>query len=445
MKEQAKMSSYLIESLAPLVFRSGKPFGSQASAQDVFFPLPSAAAGLVRYLYLSQKCENIEVLQFKPTRDDKKELAKYLYSDNESCKLSDDNLIKSKAYKNILSIDSLGPFLVKFSDKNDFQILVPKPANAMYLDEKDGKGELTGKTLLVRLEPRAFESENEQCGSDLRDKLLHVQIEPKFEQQKGKPAKGANFWTLEHFIQWQNKEVLSQVDNDGNKTDFEIVKTQGLMSIPTELRTHVAIDDDSLASVNAKLFQTASFDLSHQKTDDGWEEKRLGFLVQTTEELKPDLATFGGERRLSHIKSVNNISLPFMPTKDDADNINKVKGFSLAFITPCIFKHGSLPAWIDKNTLMGTLPNTDIKVQLKAMAIDPWQAVSGWDSVLWKPKATRRAVAAGSVYWFEIVSGQFDLTTLEKLSRHIWSDNDYDKYDGFGLAVLSAWQAPKQP
>lgn len=413
MKEQVKMSSYLIESLAPLVFRSGKPFGSQASAQDVFFPLSSAAAGLVRYLHLSQ---NTDGQAFALT---KAEFEQYK--------------------QNVLSVQSYGPFLVKFSDENDVQILVSKPANAMYHENKE-----TGETSLVRLIPKqGFEiadkeghlitkQNHEDCGSDLPDGLLHVQME---KDLKGKPAKGANFWTLEHFIQWQKGESL----------DFKTVDNHGVTSIPTELRTHVAIDDDSLASVNGKLFQTASFDLAHQKTDDGWEEKRLGFLVQTTEELKPDLATFGGERRLSHIKSVNNISLPFMPTKDDADKINELKGFSLAFITPCIFENGSLPAWIDKDTLTGSIPETGIKVQLKAMAIDRWQAVSGWDSVLWKPKATRRAVSAGSVYWFEIVSGQFDLSILQKLSRHVWSDNVYDKHDGFGSAVLSAWQAPKQP
>ncbi|MDO4699977.1 MAG: type III-B CRISPR module-associated Cmr3 family protein [Moraxella sp.] len=404
MKEKANINSYLIESLAPLVFRSGKPFGSQASAQDVIFPLSSAAAGLVRYLYLSQNNKTFPVDFY------------------------------GEAYQDLLKIQSFGAFLVKFSDENDIQILVPKPANALYLDEKDDSGKLTGETLLVRLEPRAFDGENEQCGSDLPDNLLHIQIEPKFEQQKGKPAKGANFWTLEHFIQWQKGETL----------DFDTVNDNGITSIPTELRTHVAIDDDSLASVDGMLFQTASFDLAHQQKDGKWADKRLGFLLQTTKELKPDLATFGGERRLSHIKAVKNISLPFTPTQDDADKINELNGFSLAFITPCIFAKGALPAWIDKDTLTGTIPETGIKVQLKAMVIDRWQAVSGWDSLQWKPKATRRAVAAGSVYWFEIVSGQFDLPTLQKLSCHIWSDNDYDKYDGFGSAVLSAWQAPTQ-
>lgn len=47
-------NAYLIESLAPLVFRSGKPFGSIASAQDATFPLPSATAGLIRAVHVEQ-------------------------------------------------------------------------------------------------------------------------------------------------------------------------------------------------------------------------------------------------------------------------------------------------------------------------------------------------------------------------------------------------------
>lgn len=393
------MKSYLIESLAPLVFRSGKPFGSQASAQDVSFPLPSAGAGLVRYVNLSQS-NNEQVLNLS-----KKDF------DNAN-------------YQAVLSIQSQGPFLVRYSDENDIEILVPKPANALYFEDKQ-----TGKKELIRLEPKAFEQEGELCGSDLPQGLLHVQMT---KDLKGKPAKGASFWTLQDFIAWQK----------GDKLNFDSVNNNGLTSIPIELRTHVAIDDDSLASADGMLFQTASYDLAHQTTQDGWNKKRLGFLVQTKENLKQDLATLGGERRLSHFKQVNlekNISLPFEPTQADVDKINQGKGFSLSFITPCIFEQGALPKWIDKDTLMGELPNTKIKVQLKAMAIDRWQAVSGWDSLRWKPKATRKAISAGSVYWFKIVEGQFDVPTLQQLSHQIWSDHQQDKNDGFGSAVLSAW------
>ena len=42
------MNTYLIEPLAPLVFRSGKPFGSQSAADGANFPLPSSMAGMLR-------------------------------------------------------------------------------------------------------------------------------------------------------------------------------------------------------------------------------------------------------------------------------------------------------------------------------------------------------------------------------------------------------------
>ena len=49
------MNSYFLDALAPLVFRSGKPFGAQSDTDDIQFPLPSAAAGLVRTQIMRQK------------------------------------------------------------------------------------------------------------------------------------------------------------------------------------------------------------------------------------------------------------------------------------------------------------------------------------------------------------------------------------------------------
>ncbi|HHK5603868.1 TPA: hypothetical protein ACQUJM_000121 [Neisseria polysaccharea] len=44
----AIMNSYFLDTSAPLVFRSSKPFGAQSDIDDIQFSLPSAAAGLVR-------------------------------------------------------------------------------------------------------------------------------------------------------------------------------------------------------------------------------------------------------------------------------------------------------------------------------------------------------------------------------------------------------------
>lgn len=384
--------SYLIESLAPLVFRSGKPFGSQASAQDVIFPLPSAAAGLIRAIAIGQN-----QLDFKEQR------------------LTD---VQEVAYQNVLSEAVRGPFLVRYSDQKQLTVLVAKPANALYFEDRK-----TGETQLVRLTPKALDTTI--CGSDLPNGLLPVQMQSYL---KGKPESGVSFWSLSHVIRWQQGENLC----------FDEVQKAGLAQLPIEIRTHVAIDSQTHAGIDGKLFQTANLDLTHrQKAEGGWEEERYGFIVQSSLTMQQDLATFGGERRLSNFLPVTMNTLQGV----DADllkKVNQAKGFSLNFISPAIFAQGYIPQWIDIESLEGKLPECNIRVKLKSVAIDRWLPVSGWDSILWKPKAMRKAVGSGSVYWFELLD-EFDLEGLQMLSQHIFSDHIQDQRDGFGVAIIAPW------
>ncbi|MDR9777769.1 type III-B CRISPR module-associated Cmr3 family protein, partial [Rhizobium hidalgonense] len=219
-------TAYLVESLAPLVFRSGKPFGAQSSAQDVVFPLPSSAAGLTRALSIEQGVGQYQEYAQK---------------------------LKDADYQKLLSIESQGPFLVRFdpSDPDNYTVLLPKPANALYFENKDSK-----ETQLVRLSPKAFDDES--CGSDLPQGLLPVQMQ---QDIKGKPKGGVAYWSLQHFLQWQQGQTLT----------FKAVEADGLQSLPIDIRTHVALDDISLASDDGKLFQTASFDLGHNaQAKGGW-------------------------------------------------------------------------------------------------------------------------------------------------------------------------------
>lgn len=426
------MHSYLIHSLAPLVFRSGKPFTAQASAKDVNFPLPSAGAGLIRSLSIAQGKSNL---------------------DKNRCDLKD------KDYQALLNIKSCGVYLVRYGDDalatgnvDNVEMLLPKPANSLYIEDE------TGEMKLIRLAPQAFD---EDCGSDLPAGLLYVQTVDKNGQPltvKGKPKAGANFWTLSDVKRWQQGENL----------DYETVNANGLPSVPTDTRTHVALDDDSRASDDGKLFQTASYDLGYQACQSdaiakrGFDDKRLGFVVLSEQELSNDWATFGGERRLSQFLPLTGKCLP-KPTQNDVDKINNAGGFSLTFITPVIFNNGYRPAWLNNKldnklnnklnnneqeqakqnqteqaqTIQGKLPNSTLSVQLLAAAIERWQPVSGWDSLLWQPKANRKAVAAGSVYWFKLLE-PMNLTTLERLHQSL-ADNDYDQNDGFGLALVAPY------
>ncbi|OBX80521.1 type III-B CRISPR module-associated Cmr3 family protein [Faucicola atlantae] len=390
------MNSYLIESLAPLVFRSGKPFGSKMSAQDMIFPLPSAGAGLIRSLAITQG-----KIDFTEHR----------------CQLDNPN------YQQLLSIKSYGVYLAEYGDEKDdkpIKLLVPKPANSLCMEQENGE-----KTI-IRLAPKSIDDD---CGSDLPEHLLHIQTvdeQGNFKEVKGKPKNDINYWSLDDVVAWQKGDVLT----------YEQIKNNGVTSIPTDIRTHVAIDDATLSSEDGRLFQTASYDLGYQAkpTHQGFEDKRLGFVIFSDQALDEDLATLGGERRLSNFKETQ-VSLPNAIQQEDVDNINQAKGFSITFITPCIFAKGYLPSWIDEATMTGKLPDSDIEVRLKAVSIDRWQAVSGWDSLLWQPKAMRKAVSAGSVYWFELVD-TIDLPTLQRLSMPLAEDR-YDQNDGFGMAVIA--------
>ncbi len=416
-EENAEMNSYLIESLAPLVFRSGKPFGSQSSAQDVIFPLPSASAGLTRALAIGQGKGGLN---------------------GSTQRMSLQKAKSDSDYQKVLNTQARGAFLVRYQDANDssgVEVLVPKPANAIYFENKK-----SGEVELIRLEPKAFAgTDSDLCGSDLPKGLLPVQMVKNTDDDKdikGKPyKKGAVYWTLSDLQAWQNGENLT----------FKDVNDNGMAQLPIDIRTHVAIDDTTLANEDGKLFQTASFDmdypLANDNTEQTWSDKRYGFLVQSELALDNGLATFGGERRLSNFKKVTAQITPNLANLDKRlKAINDAQGFSLTFLTPCIFAQGYLPSWIDKDSMQGTLTidKTDIEIQLKAVAIDRWQGVSGWDSIVWRPKATRKAVSAGSVYWFELSQ---DLTKdqLIQLDTMQWADNSQDKADGYGTALISAW------
>lgn len=393
-----KKYTYLIEPIAPLVFRSAKPFGSLASVQDVVFPYPSTASGLVRAVVLEQSNGTI------------------------SRKMSG---LQDPAYQQLLSIKSQGPFLVRYhaENKQDMQILVPKPTNALYFEDKN-----TGNKLLVRLNPKPYD---DTCGSDIPKGLIPVQME---QHIKGKPFSGIQYWTLQHFISWQKGENLT----------YAKVEEQGLAGLPIEIRTHNARDDERGMGRDGQLFQTASFDLSLIPSNKKWQGYRLGFAVNTDNELADDMVTFGGEQRLSYFTQCQSPVMEFPDFVQLANDINKTQGFSIAFLTPCIFAQGFLPGWIDQHTMEGILPNTSIRVKLESLAIDRWVGVSGWDSVLQKPKAMRKAVGCGSVYWFRLLDGMFDESIVKQLWMESLADHAQDKYDGFGVITLAPYQSRYQ-
>lgn len=374
------MNTYLVEGLAPLVFRSGKPFGAHAGADGAAFPLPSSVAGLTRTLQADQTG-----LDF-PTHADK-----------------------------LRQLSCRGPLLARRQVNGIITPLVPKPADALYL--QDG-----AKIRVIRLSPAPL---GDDCGCDLPVGLLPVQMR---EALDGKPAPGPQFWPLTSLVAWQAGESVCVSE----------LQTDGLMSFAAEQRTHVALDDVSLAADDGRLFQTGGIDLGAQRKQGGWQDSDHVLLVRSEATLSPTLATFGGERRLSRLDTVHDNVWPVAPNKL-TEAIRSAGGLQLTLTTPGIFSAGYLPGWLDGQTLEGSPPGCEgLRLKLRAVAIERWLPVSGWDLLRQRPKAMRKAVAAGAVYWFSLV-GEVKTDAATALWLTALSDHEQDRRDGFGLGLPAAW------
>jgi CRISPR-associated protein Cmr3 len=198
-----------------------------------------------------------------------------------------------------------------------------------------------------------------------------------------------------------------------------------------ENRTHVGIDPKTGRAIDGRLFRTMGLDFGPvtRSGDDG----QWAFVGQGPVGLEPGLVVFGGERRLSGLEN-EAAGIWALPDALRTPLLH-ASGFALTLATPALFEGGWRPGWLDVDGT-GMVPGSALRVRLRAALVDRWQPVSGWDLRNQKPKAMRRAIAAGSTYWFEIIEGQLDPAALWLSAV---SDQVQDRLDGFGLSLLRPW------
>lgn len=140
---------------------------------------------------------------------------------------------------------------------------------------------------------------------------------------------------------------------------------------------------------------------------------------------------WGGERRLAHWATTNHN----LPACDQAilDAIVKDKACRVILLTPAMFKKGYRPTWLCREV-------DGVQPILKAIAVKRAQVISGWDLAARGAKPTRRLAPAGTVLFLKFAGEEAAIKTWV---RSHWmrciSDADQDRRDGFGLAVLGAW------
>lgn len=406
------MNDYLITPLAPLVLRGGKPVDANTGGDVLVFPQPSTLAGALRGIYAIQQ--------------------------NEDFATQRDKIEKRPAAGPLLAAvdgDKVTPLFAKpndvFYSKPDDDAVESRdfssPSTSSGCHPRNKKSLLSNLLQLHRLVPQAI-GENQGC--DLPDGLLPVFFQ---QRPKSKPVSGPAWWTQDNMTDWLCEEMPQQQEQI-KQNDL------GHAQLPTDVRYHIALDRETLSSAPGLLYQSAGRDFAalrkakdlQQLNKRGWQAEHYALLARFDKKLEAGMLRLGGEGRLSALQSCNN-AWPQMPAKL-RQALKGQKHIRLILQTPALFQNGWRPAWLDK----GEHPTIEgLKLKLCAAATERWQAISGWDIRAKKPKAVRRLVPAGSVYWFEILNNDFD--DWDALWLTSLCDEACDRDSGFGLVVPGVW------
>ena len=398
------MNIWIIEPHDPLIVRDGRPFGPDPGARAVSltFPFPSTTTGAVR-----TQAGRDAAGQFTADPTDMKKIA------------------------------VRGPLLVEYQQTNnaeagEWQFLAPAPADALLLETKEEEGQPAGQQPhCYRLMPQPGP---DGAITDLDTKYadLNLTLVGPTQHNPQKPVKHAPaFWRWNHFEQWlTNPDALN-----GEPVDLAALGHSG----PTrETRIHIQRDLTSRAAEAGKLFETSGLEFTHPGPGQARlrDARRLALVVATDTAL-PHLRPvdyLGGERRLVTWRAGNG-ELPPCPPRL-REQIIADKACRLILLTPAHFTAGFSPTWL-------CVPRHGVTATLQAIAVQRPQVVSGWDFVQNQPKPTRRLAPAGSVLFLTLEGDRDAIAAwIDQTWMHCISDDDQDRCDGFGLAVLGRWDGP---
>jgi CRISPR-associated protein Cmr3 len=367
-----------------------------------------------------------------------------------------DNLLKD-----LLDIRIAGPLPLK-----NMQLYLPIPKDILAKEDSN-------KLEAIPLRPASLRN-CEVCDFP-NSRILPAMIPEKDDDKDDddfKPKKLPAFWSMKKMTEWlinpsgidfilcrDLKEKDDDLDNkcDGRKKKECWDDDPDFLDSPEiDERVHTGVDEKTGAAAvdEGLLFMSAGLDLSTTEsggsihlaakieTDNAFEE-----MMGKLNEIHP----FGGERRLAHWSRKEEPAgwrcPPEIPSKLKELDSGRIR---MVLATPAIFSKGWLPGWLDSKTLEGIPPGLkdDPKYKLKLISActDRWKPISGWSAEAKSrgPKAIRRMVPAGSVYFFEAESED----TASYIAENYWlesvCDNPQDCKDGFGLAVWGTWEEAKK-
>jgi len=173
------------------------------------------------------------------------------------------------------------------------------------------------------------------------------------------------------------------------------------------------------------------------------------------------LLTLGGASRGASYEPLQDAALSSEFTAlVHGDDVKKAlegkQGFKLYLATPALFRNGWVPDFLSEagGEYRGRVGSLELR--LVAAAVGKAVPIGGWDLVRKRPRSMRKAVPAGSVYFFEKMDGQLTESDIEillqafhfkSLLRRDWGKGggaeepqySEDGKAGFGLAFVGVW------
>jgi len=188
-----------------------------------------------------------------------------------------------------------------------------------------------------------------------------------------------------------------------------------------EPKIGIGINGESGTSEEGKLYRVDMRRLENKR----WKSLSLIIDFEGLDLPEKGMMKLGGEGKAVSYKQ-------FEPVYLSIDNFNSDGNkFKLYLSTPAIFKEGWLPKWIDEQTLIGKYKGLELK--LLTASIGKPISIGGFDMQKRKPKPMRKAVPAGSVYYFEIINGDIQ-QAFEIFNQSAISE--FYQEQGFGIAYV---------
>jgi len=384
-----------------LFFRDGRPFdaGSDNTARMVFPPSPTTFYGALRTAIMSQK--NVDFAELKNSKNLDSTLSEIAINANErTLSISDFGLVRKKGnnFERLFPV----PFdIVKEKDKEKFFILSPMQNDKVKMNFPNNN-----------LIPLGLKTQNDE-------------IEPIFESCN-------DYFLTEPGLKTYLENEQLDIKHFVKRTDVFLI----------DHRVGIRRDNATFSSQEGFLY-SLEFACLNKKYND-IKNIESGFIVEVNSQLlKSDnnylkLLRLGGESRTAFYEVIENLNE--IPKPKDITN-----RFKLILITPAIFKRGWLPDGINeevengKKILKGKLDGLEVK--LVSTSVDRYVGIGGWDILEGRSKPLKRAVPAGSVYFFERINGKnFNVNELINriFMKSIMKDENLRK-EGLGLIIIGAW------